>query len=104
MPARTNEAYDIMLLIYEGILTPILDKDCREAQFIADVSAKTSARGRGATYRTPPPSCVSQCNLPPNDDMVNLATELAAPARTWLGLRNPSSAKRKCRRIGNFWA
>ena len=72
-----------------------------EAQLIADVSAKTSARGRGATYRTPPPSCVSQCNLPPNDDMVNLATELAAPAPAWLALRNPSSAKRKCRRIRN---
>jgi hypothetical protein len=52
-------------------------------------------------YRTPPPSCVSQCNLPPNDDMVNLATELAAPAPAWLALRNPSSAKRKCRRIRN---
>ena len=56
-------------------------------------------KNRGATYRTPPPSCVSQCNLPANDDMVNLATELAAPA--WLALRNPSSAKRKCRRIRN---
>ena len=32
-------------------------------------------------------------------DMVNLATELAAPA--WLAFRNPSSAKRKCRRIRN---
>jgi hypothetical protein len=57
---------------------------------------------RGATCRTPPPSCVSQCNLPPNDDMVNLATELATPAPAWLALRNPSSAKRKCRRIRNM--
>ena len=61
--------------------------------------AVAAPKNRGATYRTPPPSCVSQCNLPANDDMVNLATELAAPA--WLALRNPSSAKRKCRRIRN---
>ena len=67
--------------------------------FTSTIPLSQLPKSRGATYRTPPPSCVSQCNLPANDDMVNLATELAAPA--WLALRNPSSAKRKCRRIRN---
>ena len=89
-----------------------------EAQLIADVSARTGVPVVvGAMHVYDPAFAAAQKSwgdlpdtatlvrvavyLPPNDDMVNLATELAAPAPAWLALRNPSSAKRKCRRIRN---